>query len=166
MRVLPFPVWLHKNIVMEVSCFPSQVLPLCANVWLAMAGLVKSVGEYCLSCSLASVKYVCLRKLFLLQVGVCKVCLWKSFMLQLKQLGHSVDKVEFIVMGGTFMSLPDDYRDYFIRSLHDALSGHTSCNVEEAVKWVAHCWHLYLHALFTSICLLLLLSCYCHDWCL
>lgn len=34
---------------------------------------------------------------------------------QLKQLGHSVDKVEFIVMGGTFMSLPDDYRDYFIR---------------------------------------------------
>lgn len=34
---------------------------------------------------------------------------------QLKQLGHSVDKVEFIVMGGTFMSLPEDYRDYFIR---------------------------------------------------
>ncbi|KAJ1368139.1 Elongator complex protein 3 [Parelaphostrongylus tenuis] len=39
---------------------------------------------------------------------------------QLMQLGHSIDKVEFIVMGGTFMSLPDDYRDYFIRSLHDA----------------------------------------------
>lgn len=54
---------------------------------------------------------------------------------QLKQLGHSVDKVEFIVMGGTFMSLPDDYRDFFIRNLHDALSGHTSSNVEEAVKY-------------------------------
>ena len=54
--------------------------------------------------------------------------------LQLKQLGHSVDKVEFIVMGGTFMCLPDDYRDYFIRNLHDALSGHTSSCVEEAVK--------------------------------
>ncbi|XP_072381420.1 elongator complex protein 3 [Diabrotica undecimpunctata] len=52
---------------------------------------------------------------------------------QLKQLGHSVDKVEFIVMGGTFMSLPDDYRDYFIRNLHDALSGHKSSSVEEAV---------------------------------
>lgn len=37
---------------------------------------------------------------------------------QLKQLGHSVDKVEFIVMGGTFMSLPEDYRDYFIRLVH------------------------------------------------
>ncbi|KAK9505177.1 hypothetical protein O3M35_009287 [Rhynocoris fuscipes] len=54
---------------------------------------------------------------------------------QLKQLGHSVDKVEFIVMGGTFMCLPEDYRDYFIRNLHDALSGHTSNNVDEAVKF-------------------------------
>lgn len=34
---------------------------------------------------------------------------------QLRQLGHSVDKVEFIVMGGTFMCLSEDYRDYFIR---------------------------------------------------
>jgi histone acetyltransferase (RNA polymerase elongator complex component) len=55
---------------------------------------------------------------------------------QLKQLGHSVDKVEFIVMGGTFMCLPEEYRDYFIRNLHDALSGHTSSCVEEAVKLV------------------------------
>jgi len=50
---------------------------------------------------------------------------------QLKRLGHDVEKVEFIIMGGTFMSLPTDYRDYFIRNLHDALSGHTSNNVEE-----------------------------------
>ncbi|XP_068750565.1 elongator complex protein 3 isoform X1 [Montipora capricornis] len=54
---------------------------------------------------------------------------------QLKQLGHSVDKVEFIVMGGTFMCLDESYRDYFIRNLHDALSGHTSNNVDEAVKY-------------------------------
>lgn len=54
---------------------------------------------------------------------------------QLKQLGHSVDKVEFIVMGGTFMSLADEYRDYFIKNLHDALSGHTSSCVDEAVKY-------------------------------
>ncbi|XP_065837578.1 elongator complex protein 3 [Oscarella lobularis] len=54
---------------------------------------------------------------------------------QLKQIGHSIDKVEFIVMGGTFMCLPDDYRDYFIRNLHDALSGHTSSCVSEAVKY-------------------------------
>jgi elongator complex protein 3 len=31
------------------------------------------------------------------------------------------------------MSLPEDYRDFFIRNLHDALSGHTSTNTKEAV---------------------------------
>ncbi|GFS39834.1 radical SAM domain-containing protein [Actinidia rufa] len=41
-------------------------------------------------------------------------------------------------MGGTFMSLPSDYRDYFTRNLHDALSGHTSANVEEAVSYSEH----------------------------
>ncbi|XP_061742526.1 elongator complex protein 3 [Nerophis ophidion] len=54
---------------------------------------------------------------------------------QLKQLGHSVDKVEFIVMGGTFMALSEEYRDYFIRNLHDALSGHASNNLAEAVRY-------------------------------
>lgn len=57
---------------------------------------------------------------------------------QLRQLGHSVDKVEFIVMGGTFMSLPVEYRDYFIRNLHDALSGHSSKSVTEAVSFSEH----------------------------
>lgn len=52
---------------------------------------------------------------------------------QLKRLGHSVDKVEFIVMGGTFMSLDADYKDYFIRNLHDALSGHHSTSVAESI---------------------------------
>ena len=56
----------------------------------------------------------------------------------LKKLGHDCDKVEFIVMGGTFMSLPSDYRDYFIRNLHDALSGHSSRNVSEAVIYSEH----------------------------
>jgi len=54
---------------------------------------------------------------------------------QLNKLGHDTDKVEFVVMGGTFMSLPSDYRDYFVRNLHDALSGHTSVDVDEAVRY-------------------------------
>lgn len=33
------------------------------------------------------------------------------------------------------MSLPADYRDYFIRNLHDALSGHVSSDVAEAVRY-------------------------------
>lgn len=52
---------------------------------------------------------------------------------QLRQLGHSVDKVEYIIMGGTFMSLPVDYREGFIASLHNALSGYATENVDEAV---------------------------------
>eukprot|EP01041_Mallomonas_annulata_P006229 gene6229-12617_t len=54
---------------------------------------------------------------------------------QLRRLGHSVDKVEFIVMGGTFMSLDSSYKDYFIRNLHDALSGHHSSTVAEAISF-------------------------------
>ncbi|TPX69124.1 hypothetical protein SpCBS45565_g02656 [Spizellomyces sp. 'palustris'] len=53
---------------------------------------------------------------------------------QLKQLGHSVDKVEYIIMGGTFMSLAEDYRNWFIANLHDALSGFSSSDVDEAVR--------------------------------
>lgn len=54
---------------------------------------------------------------------------------QLRRLGHSVDKVEFIVMGGTFMSLDAEYKDYFIRNLHDALSGHNSTSVSESIAF-------------------------------
>ena len=54
---------------------------------------------------------------------------------QLKKLGHDCDKVEFIIMGGTFMSLPTEYRDYFIKNLHDALSGHSSKDHTEAVVY-------------------------------
>ncbi|EEH36093.1 elongator complex protein [Paracoccidioides lutzii Pb01] len=53
---------------------------------------------------------------------------------QIKSLGHSVDKVEYIIMGGTFMSLPEDYRDEFISQLHNALSGYQTSNVDEAVQ--------------------------------
>jgi hypothetical protein len=56
---------------------------------------------------------------------------------QLRRLGHAVDKVEFILMGGTFMSLPASYRDFFVRNLHDALSGHSSASVDEAVRSTA-----------------------------
>ncbi|CAO3673237.1 hypothetical protein G6F70_002809 [Rhizopus microsporus] len=54
---------------------------------------------------------------------------------QLRSLGHNVDKVEYIIMGGTFMSLPEDYRNWFIQNLHDALSGHSSNDLDEAVRY-------------------------------
>lgn len=59
----------------------------------------------------------------------------KGRVAQLKAIGHTVDKVEFIVMGGTFLSLDKDYKDYFIRNLHDALSGYHSSSVEESIRY-------------------------------
>lgn len=50
-------------------------------------------------------------------------------------MGHDIDKVEFVLMGGTFMCLDPEYRDYFIRNMHDALSGHCSNSVKEAVTY-------------------------------
>ena len=54
---------------------------------------------------------------------------------QLKSLGHNVDKVEYIIMGGTFMSLSQEYKDKFIAQLHNALSGYTTNDVDEAVRF-------------------------------
>lgn len=59
----------------------------------------------------------------------------KGRVAQLKGIGHTVDKVEFIVMGGTFLSLDKEYKDYFIRNLHDALSGYHSSSVEESIRY-------------------------------
>lgn len=52
---------------------------------------------------------------------------------QLQSLGHSVDKVEFIVMGGTFLSLPSEYKRDFVKGLYDALTGNFSSSLEEAI---------------------------------
>lgn len=54
---------------------------------------------------------------------------------QLKQLGHSIDKVEYIIMGGTFMSLPKDYREDFVTKLHNALSGYNGNDIDEAIQY-------------------------------
>ena len=54
---------------------------------------------------------------------------------QLRSLGHSIDKVEYIIMGGTFMSLPIDYREGFITQLHNALTGFNGKNIDEAIEF-------------------------------
>ncbi len=39
------------------------------------------------------------------------------------------------IMGGTFMSMPEDYRHKFVAGLHNALNGHTGEDIDEAVKF-------------------------------
>ena len=51
---------------------------------------------------------------------------------QLTAIGHKVDKVELIVMGGTFPATPMEYQTWFIQRSLDALTGKTSTSLEEA----------------------------------
>jgi elongator complex protein 3 len=47
-------------------------------------------------------------------------------------MGHPGDKVELIIMGGTFPASPPDYQYEFIKACYDALNGCISANLEEA----------------------------------
>jgi elongator complex protein 3 len=49
-------------------------------------------------------------------------------------MGHALDKVELIIMGGTFLAYPRDYQYHFVQACYDALNGAPSANLEEAKK--------------------------------
>lgn len=51
---------------------------------------------------------------------------------QLSAIGHKVDKVELIVMGGTFPATPLEYQTWFIQRCLDAITGKASASLEEA----------------------------------
>ncbi len=53
---------------------------------------------------------------------------------QLEAIGHKVDKVELIIMGGTFPSTPPDYQEDFVRQCLDAITETKSQTLEEAKK--------------------------------
>jgi len=49
-------------------------------------------------------------------------------------MGHPTDKIELIVMGGTFLACPEDYQYQFIKDCFDALNGVESATLEEAKR--------------------------------
>jgi len=51
---------------------------------------------------------------------------------QLTAIGHRVDKIELIVMGGTFPATPKEYQEWFIQRCLDAITNKTSANLQEA----------------------------------
>lgn len=51
---------------------------------------------------------------------------------QLTAIGHKVDKIELIIMGGTFPATPIEYQTWFIQRALDAITGKTSANLDEA----------------------------------
>ncbi len=53
---------------------------------------------------------------------------------QLKKIGHPIDKVELIVMGGTFPAQPKEYQEYFVTRCLDAMNQKEAKSLEEAQK--------------------------------
>ncbi|MEM3627616.1 MAG: tRNA uridine(34) 5-carboxymethylaminomethyl modification radical SAM/GNAT enzyme Elp3, partial [Candidatus Bathyarchaeia archaeon] len=53
---------------------------------------------------------------------------------QLEAIGHRVDKIELIIMGGTFPAMPYAYQEWFIRRCLDAIVGEDSASLEGAKR--------------------------------
>ncbi len=56
----------------------------------------------------------------------------RSRLAQLRAIGHSTDKVDLIIMGGTFTSRPGDYQDWFVSRCFDAMNGSDSSDLESS----------------------------------
>jgi elongator complex protein 3 len=52
----------------------------------------------------------------------------------LTDMGHPTDKVEIIVMGGTFLSAPADYQYELVKGCYDALNGEVLATLEDAKR--------------------------------
>ncbi|MBN1160470.1 MAG: tRNA uridine(34) 5-carboxymethylaminomethyl modification radical SAM/GNAT enzyme Elp3 [Dehalococcoidales bacterium] len=50
------------------------------------------------------------------------------------EMGHPTDKIELIIMGGTFLAQPVDYQYRFIKECYDGLNGATAASLEEAKR--------------------------------
>jgi elongator complex protein 3 len=53
---------------------------------------------------------------------------------QLRAIGHHVDKIELIIMGGTFPATPLNYQGWFVRRCLDAINGKKSRTLEQAKR--------------------------------
>jgi elongator complex protein 3 len=51
---------------------------------------------------------------------------------QLTAIGHRVDKIELVIMGGTFPATPPEYQSWFIQRCLDAITEKKSASMDEA----------------------------------
>jgi len=59
----------------------------------------------------------------------------------LETIGHTVDKVELLILGGTWSAYPRAYQEWFIRRCLDALNGREAPSLEEAQRWNEEALH-------------------------
>jgi elongator complex protein 3 len=58
----------------------------------------------------------------------------KDRLTQYKITGHPSDKIEIIILGGTFLALKKNYRDWFVKRVFDALNKKESESLQMAQK--------------------------------
>jgi elongator complex protein 3 len=51
-----------------------------------------------------------------------------------ENIGHPTDKVELLILGGTWSDYPPDYQEWFVRRCFDALNGATAASLEDAQR--------------------------------
>jgi elongator complex protein 3 len=59
----------------------------------------------------------------------------------LRAIGHSTDKVELLILGGSWTAYPAEYRRWFVQRCLDALNGTASGSLEEAQQANVHARH-------------------------
>lgn len=52
----------------------------------------------------------------------------------LDNIGHATDKIELLILGGTWSYYPEDYQRWFIKRCFDALNGVDAASLEEAQR--------------------------------
>jgi elongator complex protein 3 len=91
---------------------------------------------YCPSCPEAPKSYT-MESPAVLRARICGFNARKQVEIRLEtlaEMGHVRDKIELIIMGGTFLSYPSEYQYEFVKDCYDALNGITSGSLDEAKK--------------------------------
>lgn len=57
---------------------------------------------------------------------------------QLQTIGHNTNKVEVIIMGGTFLAMPPEYQDWFVKRVFEAICQTEAPSLEE-VQQICEC---------------------------
>ena len=61
-----------------------------------------------------------------------------SRLAQLEEIGHDTDKIDLIIMGGTFTSRDPQYQEWFVKRCFEAMNGHPSPSLEAAQEENSH----------------------------
>lgn len=69
-----------------------------------------------------------------LQYGYDPYAQTASRIAALEALGHATDKIELLILGGTWSYYPESYREWFLRRSFDAMNGEASATLAEALR--------------------------------